>query len=950
MNKKAAALIGMGLALLLSHAPAESQASYVASNDSTVSDISYYEYQQQYREAAFCGDEIVLNAAAYSAAAGVEYVENLDGKPAVITGEESYIQWGFKAENAGLYRLDIEYYNVEGTGGTMGRAVYIDDALPFEEAYNINFHRIYKDDGVITTGNSGDDFRPKQLEVKQWQTAHAKDQFGYFGEALYIYLTPGAHSLTLVALREPLALNQLKLVSEKVTFPSYEEYLNDKLTQGITAASGVLGGGIAIVSAEAPYEKSHPSLYAVNDNTSTNTTPYDPAHKKLNAIGGTRWNQSGQWISWEIEVPQDGLYCLGARSKQNVYRDMVSARALYIDGAIPFLEAMNLNFAFSDQWMVETFGPPEGYLFYLTAGKHVITLSVALGNIADVLMQSSEILKELNRINLQLIALMGTTPDEDRDYRINVFMPELLEWITREKLALENVRAELLLVVENSDKMIAQLDQLIFQMDEMAKKPERIAELFGRYRELIRAFGNWIMEAREKPLLLDYLFVSEAGAKLPAAEHGLLARLWDGTEAFLASFYVDYTSLSGKIDSSAGEEVITVWIGAGLSGGRDQAIALSKMIVDDFTKNTGVHVNLQLVPGGTILTATLAGNGPDVALQLDGTAPVNYAMRNALYDLKRFSDFDETITRFPASARTPFEYGGGIYALPETFSFPMLFYRTDILRDLKVNAAQLKTWNDVVSLLPTLQRQNMTFGLFPDMTTYLMFLYQRNGSLYNDDLSASALDTKTAIEAFTYWMEFYTNYGLERDYNFVDRFRTGEMPIGIADYTTYNLLSVSAPEISGHWKMIALPGIRQSDGTVNSVAPSGGSGAVIMSATRNPDAAWEFLKWWTSADVQYAYGMELEAVMGVGARYNTANINAFNKLPWTAADRRNLLIQMDNTQGTPQVPGGYYTSRYLDFAKIAVYDKKRNPKDVLLEYVDEINSEIKQKLKEFGLD
>jgi ABC-type glycerol-3-phosphate transport system substrate-binding protein len=198
-------------------------------------------------------------------------------------------------------------------------------------------------------------------------------------------------------------------------------------------------------------------------------------------------------------------------------------------------------------------------------------------------------------------------------------------------------------------------------------------------------------------------------------------------------------------------------------------------------------------------------------------------------------------------------------------------------------------------------------------------------------------------------MDFYTNYGLEREFSFVNRFRTGEMPIGIADYTTYNLLSVSAPEINGLWGMALLPGIKQADGSINNVAPSGGAGAVIMNAAEDPGAAWEFLKWWTSADVQYRYGTELEAVMGTGARYNTANIEAFKRLPWTAADRKSLLRQMDMTQGTPQVPGGYYTSRYLDFAKIAVYDQKQNPKDTLLEYVDEINGEIRQKRLEFGL-
>lgn len=40
-----------------------------------------------------------------------------------------------------------------------------------------------------------------------------------------------------------------------------------------------------------------------------------------------------------------------------------------------------------------------------------------------------------------------------------------------------------------------------------------------------------------------------------------------------------------------------------------------------------------------LLKATLAGIGPDVALNVDSSLPVNYALRNAVYDLTNFDDF-----------------------------------------------------------------------------------------------------------------------------------------------------------------------------------------------------------------------------------------------------------------------------------------------------------------------
>ncbi len=916
----------------------------------TVTETRYAEYSALHEGAGFTSETATISALSASRFEDCE-ASSVSGRDALIMGEESFATWPFSVGKDGLYRIEIDYYNVPGTGGAIERALYIDGTLPFQESYNLSMRRVFSDTGEITVGYNGDDMRPEQAEARDWRTYTVRDQFGYFGQSLYIYLSGGQHELTLLTLREPVAIGDIRLISNAVTTPSYSDYLSAHRAAGASEVKGALGGGLKKTQAEAMYQRSDPALYAVNDSTSPNTQPYDPKHRRLNAVGGARWGQSGQWISWEIDVPQDGLYRLGGRVKQSIYRDMASCRALYIDGELPFSEAENIEFTYSDDWRVLAFGDGSNeYLFYLTEGKHEIKLSVSLGGIRNELMRSEAILEELSGISLELIAVMGTMPDTDRDYQIAKYMPELPERMAVVNASLKEVRDGLLSKAGKSDENLAQIDQLIFILDEMVKKPDRIAEMFGRYRDLISGFGNWIMEAREQPLLIDYIFVSEKGASLPKAELSFFPGLWDGIRSFYLSFVLDYTNLSGIENAGDDADVLTVWIGNSLSGGRDQATALNKMIVEDFTAKTGIFVDLKLVPGGTILTATLAGNGPDVALQIDEGSVINFAMRNALMDISGFGGYDDVIARFPDASLTAYEYNGGAYALPETFGFQMMFYRTDILRDLGVDINDIRTWTDVIKLLPTLQNKNMSFGLGVDTGTFTTLLYQRGGSYYNAELSASALDSDISVETFKFWMEFFTNYGLNKEYNFVNRFRTGEMPIGIADYGTYNLLSISAPEIRGRWAMTLLPGTVRADGSYSNVASGGGAGAIIMKSAERPDLAWEFLKWWTSADVQYEYGMELEAVMGTGARYNTANVEAFSRLPWTSADRRSLLSQMSRTQGTPQVPGGYYTGRYLDFAKIAVYDQNKDPKETLLEYVEEINGEIKQKRNEFGLE
>ena len=124
----------------------------------------------------------------------------------------------------------------------------------------------------------------------------------------------------------------------------------------------------------------------------------------------------------------------------------------------------------------------------------------------------------------------------------------------------------------------------------------------------------------------------------------------------------------------------------------------------------------------------------------------------------------------------------------------------------------------------------------------------------------------------------------------------------------------------------------------------------MLESCKDKDLAWEFVKWWTSSDVQYEYGEQLEAVMGAAARYNTANTDALLRFAWTGNDRRSIETQINNLKGMPQVPGGYYTARYVNFAKLAVINDKENPRSALMDNSEDIDQEILIKRTEFGLE
>ena len=925
----------------------------------TYDDSRYVSYISQHRSAGYNGQVIQVDLTKDLVTGHEEVLatREYEGRNTLFTLDSGSVTWNIDVKQAGLYTIKIDYYTADGYGGNIERNLYIDGEYPFDEAEGVEFSRVYVD---AVPNPSGLLNRPDQEEKNSWVSAYVTDAMGYYAPALSFYLTEGKHTLTFESVKEPMAIASVTLASEDVMPVSYAEALAANNAAGAQDVAGALQDGLIIIQAENTLEKSSPTLYAKADTTSTKNQPYSYTQKLLNTVGGTSWQYANQWITWECEVPVSGYYNIGVRAMQNFSLGLYCNRSLYIDGELPFEEAGNVHFYLSDDWQTFSFGQEgeEPWRFYLEAGTHTLTLKNTMGDLVGILTEADSILESLSAINLELLSILSITPDTDRDYQIALYLPDTLKELKEDEARLQSICDAMMAMTGERGSLTSQLEQLIDIVNRMHTRPNQIAGNYSRYRDLVGGFGEWINNARIQPLLLDYLYVAEVGTKVKSANDNILNALASQVMGFVTSFTNDYSVLSTVDSDTDTGNSITVWIGSGLTGGRDQAMALNQMIVDGFTKETGIHVNLQLVPASTLKNAVFAGRGPDLALQVDQVEPVDFAVRGAAYDLTQFDDFEEVAKRFPASAVDPFEYNGGIYAMPETMSFPMLFYRTDIMEDLGIDVSSLRTWKGIVEILPTLQAQNMDFALpsaisndvSAGMQSFSMFLYQMDGDFYTPKHTASALSSKTALDAFEYWTDFYMLYGLATDYSFENRFRTGEMPIGIAEYTTYNLLTISAPEIKGKWAMSTLPGTVKADGTVDNVAPIIMKGCLMLQDCKNKDAAWEFIKWWTSAESQYEFGEQLEAVMGAAARYNTANTEALLRFTWSGADRRSIEEQVQNLRGMPQVPGGYYTARYLNFAKLAVINDKENPRSALLDNSADIDEEIKIKRNEFGLE
>lgn len=922
--------------------------------NATLTTYTYENYLSDYvSKAAYTDKTVQIDAGKPANQADCSTSADYKGKKGsiLLTKDDSTATWNVNVPVTGRYAIKLNYYPMTGTGNKIQRTLLIDNKMPFDEAEFIEFTRVYKNNTAIEHLKNENDVRPTQVEDPQWMDTYIQDSNSFFGTKLYFYFTAGNHQITLKSKSEPMAISSITLESVADNTPDYNTYYSNYKSQGAKVVSGALSGGIEKIQAEDAALKSDQTLYPVADNSSGGNEPYDTQYEKINSIGGTKWENPRQWITWDVSVPESGFYQIGFRYLQNS-EGVNAIRSIYVDGTLPFKEAASLSYSYNTKWQTMYAGGKTPYLFYFEKGSHVLKMEVTLGQMSNVIMRATNAIKALDTTNWELLTLFGASPDTGRDYDVPDNLPDVIPAMNKQITNFQNIVKDWISITGRRDSNTAQITQLIYVMQKMTSNTDTIASMYSLFRDDLTNVGNTLSLAKQEPLKFDYLFLAEQGTKLPKANPNVAQRFYVAFMKFWNSFFTDYNNLSGTVNGK-NKKSITVWIGSGLTGGRDQANVLTQLIKQEYTGTTGINVNLQLVPAGTLLTATIAGKAPDVALQNGSTDPANFAMRHAVVDLSKLSGYSTMIKQYDPSSLTMFQYMGGLYAIPENFTFPVMFYRKDVLARLGIDINSIKTWDDLIAILPIIEKKNMEIGLGANSNSYYVFLYQNGGTLYKNNDTESNLDSKVALDSFNYFMSLYNNYGLPYTYSFATRFRTGEMPIAIDDLTQYNTIQISDPEITGQWGFVPIPGTRQSDGSINNVAPvyEGAStcGCMIMNSTKDLDSSWSFVKWWTSTSVQYQFGRELESVLGVGARYNTANNAAINLIPWTTSEKQTIFQTMKNLKGIPQVPGGYLTSRNINFAIATTYSSKTDARETLESYVPEITQEIEIKRKEFGL-
>ncbi|TVP97011.1 MAG: extracellular solute-binding protein, partial [Acholeplasmatales bacterium] len=723
--------------------------------------------------------------------------------------------------------------------------------------------------------------------------------------------------------------------------PTYEAY--SAAHQGADR-----GGETLIIGAESFTSKSNPSTRLRSERDPA-ATVYDARYLRLNAIDGWSFRHGNDTVFFTVDVAESGLYHIGFNYRQNYLMQMPVFREITINGEIPFAEAAMVPFHFTNRFERTLLGDDEPFLFHLEAGTHEIGLRVVVEPYRNAYENILTMMDEITELSLEIKRLTGNTVDRYRTWRLVQFIPDIEDRLTRWIDALDVINSELEQYSRHHEpgeltNIRLARRQLETLRSDINNIPNRMLMLADGDASTAQLLGSTAQVLLENGLDLEAMFVTGED-RPPRSGTNVVFRTFESVRRFFLSFTAhDYAA--GRAD----DDVIEIWA----NYPRQYVEIMQQMIDNEFTDQTGIRVRLALMPDESkLILANAADRAPDIALGVNHWIPYEFAIRGASLDLRQFSGYEDTVAQFAPGVMIPYAFEDGMFGLPLTQNFWVTFYRTDIFEALDLPVPD--TWDDVVEILPELQRLGMNYfhpiafhGGFKPFVATLPFLHQFGGSLYAEDGMSTVINSEANLEGIRLMTELFTLYNLPKQVpNFYNHFRFGTLPIGISDLATYLQLTIAAPEIAGKWDIALHPGVRQDDGSVRRYAASGAQSSMIMSTTQRPDDAWAFLEWWMSTTVQTDFALRLQTTYGTEFLWNTANLEAFAQLPLPPEHIEVILEQWNYAIEASRIPGAYMVEREISNAWNRIVFEDANPRITLDRAVRIANREILFRMEEF---
>jgi ABC-type glycerol-3-phosphate transport system substrate-binding protein len=841
----------------------------------------------------------------------------------------------------GLYFLQFDYLSYDESILPIEMAMQIDGEYPFYECRNMELETTWQPNAEPSYDRYDNEVVTVPNKLIQWEQEYLMDSSYRHSSPLKLQLTAGEHVIKLVINEGNFLLGGVSLVAPtEVT-----EY---------TGSDTASGSNLIELQGEDFTTSNDSSIHGVAE-YDTSLDPYEVTDTVLNTIDSDSFDTAGQTISYEFEAPEEGDYYIALNYRQSEKTDFPVFVDVRVDGEIPNTEFEAYPLAYTTKYKTVSLNDDDGNKLsvHLTAGTHTISYTISMDPISYVMEQLDVIMSGVNDLALEITKVAGTNSDKYRDLKLSRYIPGLEDELYGYAEQLEALEASCL-QYSDSSKNVAVMSSMIIaakQLRSLADNPDEIPYRIGELSTSTNSVNHYLATTIDNlianDLAIDRIYIYQEDAELPSKPN-IFKSLYMNVSRFIASYTEKAYSTS-----NTDPEHLQVWV----NRSSQYVQIMQKMIDEYFTPETGIEVDISIMPDQyKLVLANSSGNAPDVATGINYTIPYELAVRGALADMTQFEDFQEVAEPYEPGYFMTGTIGDSIYSMPETTNFWVLFYRTDIMEKLGLEIPQ--TMDDVIDMLPDLQMRGLNF-YYPTAGMTLLrnfhgttpLIMQNGGSLYYDTASVgTALGSEESVSGFTELTDLFTIYDLDVNVdNFYQHFRNGDLPIGIADYATYNLLTNAAPELASSWEISLAPGTLQEDGTIDrSTCGCAESSVIFKSDSEREQMAWEFVKWWSSTEVQAEFGQTLQITYGDEYMWPTANMEALAQLPWDTDDKEVIEEFATNVKDIARVPGTYLLEREMSNAFNDIVVNGDNEQTRIDEAVKNINREFDRKLEEFG--
>lgn len=938
--------LGFGMEAQAESAPV-STSSQTAGETFSIERLSkgYAKVSQNYTAKAYTGEkvEIVMEKALSKEdgkylVAGDEYESKV---ASVTSGDELHLT--VNVPETALYFIGFDYYSYDSSILPIEVAMQIDGEYPFYEARNLSFETTWLSQEEVSLDRYGNQIVSLPDKWIHWENKYLMDSAYRYSQPLWVELTKGEHEFTILVNEGTFYLGNLSLEAPQ-SVPEYS---------GSQAATGK---ELVTIQGENFLLRNDSAIHAVGEYDSA-VYPLSVTETVLNTVDSDSFDKAGQTITYEFEAPVSGYYNFSVNYKQSEKNEFPVFVDYAIDGQIPNTAFQSYQMEYTTKYKVHTLQDAQGsdLSIYLEAGVHTLSMTISADPLRDVLNSVDEIMNGINDLSLEVTKVAGTNKDKYRDLKLTKYIPDVQEriygWVD-ELYAL----AESAMPYVNADEPdeVAAFGYLLIaakQLKTLGDEPNeliyRVAELSTSVNSINTQIANFVDLISKNNLSIDRIYVHQEDAKLPKPLN-IFQSIWMSIQRFFYSFFGTSYSASNTDPSH-----LQVWV----NRPRQYVEIMQKMIDEQFTPQTGIEVDLSIMTDAQkLVLSNASGDTPDIATGINYAIPFELGIRGALVDLTKFDNYKEVFGRYSEGILVSSVIDDGLYALPETMNFYVMFYRSDILEKLGLEVPE--TLDDLIAMLPDLQMRGLNV-FYPTASMLVMrnfhgttpILFQNGGSLYGETALEFTINSEESIEGFTELTELFTLYNMPKDIpNFYQHFRNGDLPIGIADFNSYNLILNAAPEIANSWNIALVPGVVDEEtGEINRYM-SGGAESTVMfkSNDEREQQAWQFMEWWSSADVQAEFGQMLQIMYGDEYIWPTANLEAFSRLPYPTAHKDIIMEQATSILEAPRLLGSYMLEREMSNAFNDIVVNGETLRSRVDDVVKTVKRETERKLEEFG--